>query len=253
MFKQLSNVMLMSALALLVACDGGGSVDRVDNFISLLNSQSSVDSTFYLAKHPNQTLTQGFVVVYSAETGYLAYDISNYQRGDSWYTYAATAEYQEVYIYDSYSDAYGEVFYVGSAFANDTFSSYAGEFVFEQTEESFKDVEKVAALKDSFKTAKLGEVLSSSYGLSEGRGQKVAKLVVQWERLSKGRKMTTADADAFTQELLGVDMTTATLALTKPSSSTVNKLEDLLAKAATLNGVSPEHMEQIITDFVGHQ
>ncbi len=251
--KKMMNVLLLGLMTALVACNGVRSTDRVDSFISLLNAQSSLDSTFTLAKHPNQTLTQGFVVVYSADTGYVAYDIASYRTGDSWSTYSTYAEYQEVYIYDSYSDVYGEVFYVGSAFSNDTFGTYAGEFVFEQTEESFKDVEKLASMKDAFKTAKLGEALSSNYGLSQERGEKVAKLVVQWERLSKNRQMTTSDADAFTKELLGVDMTSATEAIKSAQTGNAEQMEDLVAKAASLNGVSPEHMNSIISDFVTKQ
>jgi len=140
--KKLSSLLVLVLGIVLIGCHGYQPVDRVQSFVNLLNSQYAYDSTFYMVKHPNQTATQGFVVVYSADTGYVAYDIANYTSGQSWYTYSNNAQFQEVYIYDWYS-SYGEVFYVGSAHYNDWWSSYAGEFIFEQKEEAFKDLEKM--------------------------------------------------------------------------------------------------------------
>jgi len=251
--KKISMLTVLLFALLFSACHGPAPyypVDRVQSFIDLLNSQSAYDSYFTLVKHPNQTATEGFVVVYSADTGYVAYDIANYQVGDSWYTYSSYSQYQEVYIYDWYTDVYGEVFYVGGAYANDYWGTYAGEFVFEQKEESFKDLEKLGALKAAYKTAKLGESLASNFGLSEERAQKVAKLVVEWDRTAKSRSLTDADANSFSKELLGVNINDATAAykkLTEGDSSDYNSLIDV---AAETNGTSPEHMNAIINDFL---
>ncbi len=224
--------------------------DRVQSFIDLLNAQYPYDSQFYMVKHPSQTATEGFVVVYSNDTGWIAYDIANYQVGDSWSTYSATAQFQEVYIYDSYSDYSGEVFYVGGAYYNDYYGSYAGEFIFEQTETSFKDLEKVAGLKAAYKTAKLGEAFASDYGLSVDRATKVAKLVSEWEKTGKKRALTEADANAFTKELLGVNLSDAEKAYKKLVEGDKQSFENLIDTAAQTNGTTPEQMNSIVNEFM---
>ncbi|HAZ12443.1 MAG: hypothetical protein A2X86_16915 [Bdellovibrionales bacterium GWA2_49_15] len=252
----MKNVMLVLALLLGLAITGCQTgtyyppADRVQSFINLLNSQYSYDSQFYLVKHPSQTATEGFVVVYSNDTGWVAYDIANYQTGDSWYTYSANAQFQEVYVYDSYTDYYGEVFYVGGAYYNDYWGSYAGEFIFEQTEDAFKDLEKIAALKASFKTAKLGEAFASDYGLSVERATKVAKLVTEWEKTGKKRALTESDANAFTKELLGVNLNDAEKAYKKLVEGDKQSFQDLMATAAKTNGTTPEQMNSIVNEFM---
>lgn len=247
----MKKLLMMLALVLgLAACHGGSHTDRVSSFINLLNAQSAYDDTFYLVKHPNQTATEGFVVVYSATAGYVAYDIANYRSGDSWSTYSATALFQEVYVHDSYSDYWGEVFYVGYAYYNDWSSSYAGEFIFEQTEESFKDLEKVQALKSAYKVDKLGKHLSAEYGLSADRAEKVAKLVSNWETAGKKRTLTDADANAFSKELLGVSLSSAEKAYKEMLEGDKQSFESLIDVAAKTNGTSPEQMNSIINDFI---
>ncbi len=253
--KLFNKFFLVSFVAILAACHGGphgggGYVDRVNSFVNLLNAQSAYDSTFYMVKHPSQTATEGFVVVYSDDTGYVAYDIANYVTGDSWGTYSSYAEFQEVYIYDWYSDAWGEVFYVGSSYYNDSFGSYAGEFVFEQTEATMKDLEKAGALKEAWKTAKVSELLSAKYGLSEERSEKVAKMMSQWEKLSKQRQMTDADANVFSKEVLGVDITAAKDAFEGSAAGDNASLNNLIEKAAEVNGITPEHMNGLVSEMI---
>ena len=248
--KLLSKFFLLSLVAIMAACHGPYHADRVDSFIALLNSQSAYDSHFYLVKHPAQTATEGFVVVYSDDTGYVAYDIANYRVGQSWSTYANNADYQEVYVYDWYTDYWGEVFYVGTAYNNDFFGTYAGEFVFEQTETTIKDLEKAGAIKEAYKTAKVSELLSAKYGLSEERSEKVAKMMSQWEKLSKQRQMTDADANVFSKEVLGVDIASAQAALGGQNSDGGLTLDSLIEKAAEVNGITPEHMNGLVSEFI---
>ena len=240
------------AMLLMSACHySGPSYDRVQSFIDLLNSQYPYDSYFYLVKHPSQSATEGFVVVYSDDTGYVAYDIANYRVGDSWYSYSQSADFQEVYIDYTYSDSWGEVFYVGDAFYNDFWGGYAGEFVFERSQDAFKDLEKVAAIKESYKVSKLGESFVSDFGLSEQRANKVAKMVVQWEKLGKARQLTDADANAFSKEMIGVDIAKAEQAYKELLAGDDSEMKSLVGEAAKVNGTSPEHMNALINQFIG--
>lgn len=272
--KNLFGVLWLALMATLVSCGGGGGggtgtgtgtgtgsggtvippVDKVNTFVNLLNNRYLYDSNYYIVKRPEQTATEGFVVVYSADTGYVAYDMKNYLVGDTWGTYSSYAEFQPVYIhgtsYDSYSN---ETFYFGDAYQNNYYGSYAGEFVFDETTEAGKDLEKAHALIDAHKTGKIAEALASEFGLSEERGLRIAKLVSDWQKLSKSRSMTNADANIFTKELLGVDMKKAESAITKHLEGDDSEVAELVKKAAQVNGTGPEQMNELLTTIFVQQ
>ncbi len=260
--KKLLFVLGMSMSFLLVSCGGGGGggtggtggtvipqppVDKVQSFVDLLNSRYLYDSTYYVVKRPEQTATEGFVVVYSADTGYIAYDMQNYLTGDTWNTYSSYAEYQPVYIHGTSYDSFGqETFYFGDAYENNYYGTYAGEFVFDETSEAGKDLEKAYGLIDAHKTTKIGEALAAEFGLSEERGMRIAKLVSDWQKLSKSRSMTNADANIFSRELLGVDMNKAESAIVKHLQGDDSEVADLVKKAAQVNGTGPEQMNELL-------
>ncbi len=256
--KKLMGLLSLLALMTLASCGGGGDgggtvvvppqpVDKVQSFIDLLNSRYLYDSSYYVAKRPEMSATEGFVVVYSQDTGYIAYDLKYYLQGDSWSTYSTYAEYQPVYIHSTSNDVYtNEVFYFGDAFQNTYTGSYVGEFMFDETSETGKDLEKAYALIEAHKNSKIADALSSEFGLSEERGLKIAKLVTDWKKLSKSRSMTSADANVFTKELLGVDMQKAETAIKKHLEGDDSQMSDVLKKAAKANGTTPEHMNELL-------
>lgn len=257
--KNLLTTLLVLSTLLLVSCGpsgGGGGVyypptDRVDAFVQLLNDQSLYDSHFYLMKHPDQTLTEDFVVVYSDDTGYVAYDIRNYISGDSWSTYSTYADYQEVYIHDVTYDPYlDEYFYTGFAYNNDLFGTYAGEFVFEEAEGKTKDLQKVGAIKEAYEVSKIAEALSAEYGLSEERGMKIAKMTSDWKKLKGSRALTDADADQFSKELLGVSIAQAEKAYKSFVEGDEAGMKDLIDVASKVNDITPEHTNELINELL---
>lgn len=256
--------LLLAMSVVVVSCGGsvggGGTiiippVDKVNSFVDLLNSRYLFDSNYYVVKRPENTATEDFVVVYSPDTGYVAYDVRNYDVGESWSTYTAYADYQPVYIHGTSTDIYSlETFYFGDAYKNTYYgTSYEGEFVFDETSEAGKDLEKVSGMIAAHKASKIGEALSSEFGLSEERGLKIAKLVGDWKKLSKSRSMTSADADVFSKELLGVDMKKAESAITKHLQGDDSEVTELVKKAAKINGTGPEQMNEILTAVFAQQ
>jgi hypothetical protein len=253
--SQISNVVLVAGALVLTACggDGGGSSsrppqDKVNEFVSLLNDKSYSDSYFSIVKR--NTLTEGFVVVYSADTGYVAYDLKDYHVGDSFSSYLYYADYQPAYVYDT-DITISETIYYAHTYNNDFFGTYAGDFAFDETAEGAKDLEKIKAVKEAFANEKMAETLTSEYGLSVERSVKVAKLVNNWSKLSKKRSLTEADANSFSKEMLGVDIKDAERAYKAKAEGNDTQVQDLIEDAAKANQTSPEHinalMEQLLT------
>lgn len=225
-------------------------VSTVDSFVNLLHDRYGYisDDNFFVVKDPDQTLTEGFVVVYDWDIGkYVAYDLQNYIPGDSWSSYTYYADFQPVSIHDYYIDTWGETFYIGDAY--DFAGYYQGEFVFEENGEGSKDLEKVSALMESYKVERMGSAMASEFGLSEERGIEIAKMATQMQKLLKKRALTEADANVFSKELFGVDMAKAQNAIVKKMAGDDSEFDQLLDQAAAANEISPEHMNKIISDL----
>ena len=129
--------------------------------------------------------------------------------------------------------------------------SYGGaaastNMVFEKTIASSKDLDKAAAFVESYKSERLASNIASEFGLSEERSTKIAKLAATWEKLSKVRGLTNEDADAFAQELAGVNFAQINKAVSSMEQGSASEMGELVSKAAEVNGTSSENMSAIM-------
>jgi hypothetical protein len=122
--------------------------------------------------------------------------------------------------------------------------------IFEETHGTQKDMEKAGALLEGLKVEHAATYLEENFGLSEDRSWDVAKLVVNWEKVSKNRSMTNRDASVFANELLGADLPTWERAIKKSFSGESADYDELIKRAAQVNGITPEHVYEIINSFM---
>jgi len=119
--------------------------------------------------------------------------------------------------------------------------------LFEKTSGSVRDLEKAAAFSETQVLDSVAKSIASEFGLSEERSLRVAKLAQSWKKLSKARALTDGDANAFTKELTGVNMNTIENAYTAASEGSADQLNNVLERAAAVNGTTPENMAEIMT------
>lgn len=215
---------------------------KAASFVLALNASVSTDVAYEVVKFGRDNMN--YVVVKSKDasgsTTYFAVDIRGYNSGMS-----ATGFMQTAPGYFNLTSN-----------GNGTFSCYhcttyggastSTTMVFERTSGSVKDLEKAAALAETYAVETMAENIAAEFGLSEERALKVAKLSKSWNKLSKTRALTNADADAFAKELAGVtigEMQGAYEDMTEGSAASMN---DVLERAAAVNGTSPENMSQIM-------
>ena len=120
----------------------------------------------------------------------------------------------------------------------------SGELFSEKGQVS-KDLESMGAKAQLSDTKELSSRLSAEYGLSEKRAEKVAKLVSQYQNLSSKRSLSSSEQNYFSRELLGVDYNKALQAMTKNQ----DEQNELLEKAAEVNGTSSEQVSSIISEM----
>gem|GEM_PF-1251220 len=233
------------------------------NFVQQLNSNASFSVT--LVK--NSTLKSNFIVIYDHKYGtYDAIDLSSYDpnkisatdyynqhAGQFFYDLQVLPGYYEtawnlVTHYDSYGKPYEE-WEPTETWVPTQYRDYYSGFVFEKIDTSAKDLEKISALSEVIRVENTAEYLNKEMGLTLERGQEISRLAIQWEKAGKA-SMTTEEHDAFASELLGVTITDAMSAYKKSIEGDNKSLEAVIKKAANTNGITPEHMNELITKFL---
>jgi len=210
---------------------------------ALYSSLPSTAYTFQLVKFGASNPNFAVIKVTGGANEVFAVDVSNYVYGTNYLTYASS----------------NPSFFNLTANGNGTYSCQAGtcttfsgagtssNLVFEKTAGSTKDMEKAAALVEQLKTEEMASHLASEFGLSDDRSIEVAKLASSWQQLSKSRALTNADADAFAQELAGVNFAEINNANKALMGGSTAELNQVIQKAAEVNGTTPENMSLIMT------
>ena len=116
--------------------------------------------------------------------------------------------------------------------------------IFSEANASPKDLEALGANLEAFQNQNLGETLAINFGLSVERSEKIARLITQYRKLSTKRALTPTEKNYFSHELLGTDYENAYNSLTSGEN-----LDNLLEKAADINGTSPEAVSTILSEI----
>ena len=181
--------------------------------------------------------------VNGSTTTYLAIDVSTYTTGTTWSAYVATKPTLYVDL---------------TANGNGTFScnistcitwtgATSSTMVFEKTTTSSKDLDKAAAIVEAYQVEKMASGIASEFGLSDDRSIQVAKLAASWSKVSKTRALTNADADAFAQQLAGVNFAQINSADQAMMNGSMNEMNAIITKAAEVNGTTSENMSAIMS------
>ena len=228
------RIFMLGAVIAVAGCHSGGRRPQTaaEIFVSNLNYED-VYNTYYLAKDP--TFQFGYIVVQVAGGGYRAIDIQSLLR---W-------EYS--YDVDYFFDNSFSVWYTGGGYYQDILGNYYAD-----SSGSSKDLEKVGAIIEKARVKDIGEQLAANYGLSESRGVSAAKLLVDWKKLQKKRSLTDADANAFSEKLLGFSVTKALSAAEKADKGDKTDMDKLINDAAKTNETSPEHLRELFKDVLNN-
>ena len=241
----LGVVLLFGVLVVVASCGGGGSSgststggtyftypELADEFVYRMNVDAGYDITL-IKTYTDQS---NYIVVYD-------HDLDTY---DSYYIGAYNVgEDLDRYLVNYDDDFYYNLDIIGENHYEDYFSG----ITFDETSVSPKDLEKMGAVMEQVRLEKVSTYISAEYGLSESRSLQIAKLATAWSNTSKSRSMTDADANSFSEELVGFSLTKATAAFKKSAEGDSVEMTSLIEQAAELNGTTPEQMNNIISDM----
>ncbi len=220
--------------------------------------QFQVDTSFHV-------LSVALVKFAQDDSNYAVYSVTNIYSGYSEYYALYVPSFTSGMTYDSYlmnanTTEYGYLTNNGDGtFSCQSCNFYPGggngaqivssNMVFETTSGTSKDLEKVAAIMEALQIDKMSSYVASQFGLSKDRSVVVAKMATAWNKLAKTRAVTDADADAFTKQLTGVSMTDMNKAEDAMRVGNLSPLNDVLSKAAAVNGTTSENMANIMNQL----
>lgn len=121
-----------------------------------------------------------------------------------------------------------------------------GNFSFEGTDETPKDLETISGLMSQENSEQLASFVGTQYGLSASRASEVANLLVSFEEIKNTRGVTAEDLKSLQSELLGTDLSVVLAAKQKADQGDKKEYQNLVDQAANLNDVSPEQMQNIL-------
>ena len=244
-------------------CNGGYLVPNYDE-----ESLSAIDKSYNYCKetdlskftlveesaegdHRVVIKTMGYrcILHYCTETGWeyygLDYSAVDFTTAFEGLNEDGKADWARDFLTDNMED-FGQLKYepAGDEFY---FHGEDGYELFSEQTASLKDLELMGSKVEDTNMTQLGEKLAAEYGLSEVRGQEVAKTIAAYNKLSTKRALTASEKNQFSNSLLGVDYNAAERGIRSGDS---NEFDTLMNRAAEANGTSPEAMSAIIRDMV---
>lgn len=124
-----------------------------------------------------------------------------------------------------------------------------GRLVFEEASMGSKDLEKRAAAAERYFVGQVANQIKGRFGLSAERSLQIAKVSNLWNKFATSRSVTDADADAYSQALIGVNLKDVERAVKDSMEGRPAALNGLLETAAQVNGTSPENVSRIMNQI----
>ena len=216
---------------------------RASGFITALyTSLPSTSYTFQLVKFGQSDANFAVIKVTGGANETFAVNVANYTTGTNYLTYVST----NPSFFNLTANGDGTYSCKSGTCTNYLGAATSSSLVFEKTGGSVKDLEKAAALVEQYRTEALAAGLASEFGLSDDRSIEVAKLATSWEKLSKTRALTNADANSFAQELAGVNFSQINNAAKAMVNGSTGEMNSIIIKAAEVNGTTSENMSAIM-------
>jgi len=227
-------LLLMTLPFFLISCGPKSQGDKIKEFVKEMNDSKKHD-----------------MVVIKAFAGPDGESVVVYDRMASCDLPGCQRSNYRAYNLDGYKKGNGESANKVVVFEDGSGLWYGRNGVLYDTKDSGqKDLEKVGSFIEKRNLDDFSSQLESDYGLSEKRSFEVAKLVSQFKRIKSKRGLTDRDMDRFSNELLGTTYKEAKEAFTTFIQGEGEDFEGLIDRASFKNDIDPEHMKEIMGEFM---
>jgi hypothetical protein len=238
--KHMKTLITLLTLMLFLSCNKGGDggigldgkkYDHEDEAYAAITAMNEEKGANRYSLVKLKTLIHNHIVVYDSKDGeYEAWDIGGYRVG-----LGPKDTYERIKTDGRYKDLDAQPF--------DFFWDGDDDLLFSEIAAAKKDLEAMGASIEESNTQTLAEIYSANFGLSEVRAFEVAKLSKTYAKIK--RSLTATEKDVFSNKLLGMGYKEVNHALLNGSG-----YDELLDRAADLNGISPEAVNVILKEML---
>lgn len=149
-------------------------------------------------------------------------------------------------VYDPYPYYDGYVWYVvHDPYYDPYYNPYCVYCYSDDGTVSQKDLAKLTAQQQAVVVERSAEKLQANLGLSAERSTQLAKLAIQMGKTPKS-SLTDRDMDNFSTAILGSTSAELKSAFIRNAAGDSSKLDQLIDRAAAVNGIGPEHAREIM-------
>lgn len=250
------KTILILLLALLISC-GRGELSK--DFIQSLSK--STGQNYRVVKYNGNYPNEDYIVIQNQSTNeFYAINIKDFEKSnqsasDYFYQNLSTNKVVSIVRVDSRQQIVYQSYYVDGHIQYypvlTTFVDYYGDngMIFDLNEAMEKDLEKIGASIENVNIQKLSKSLVNQYGFSMQRAREISFLKLNYDRMSKLRRISQNDKEVFFRKLTGLELTSAQKALEDSFSGNRQNLEKILRDSSEFNKVSPEALRSLIGDM----
>jgi len=112
-----------------------------------------------------------------------------------------------------------------------------------------KDLEKIGAQFENQSMESLTQHISERFGLSEMRGQEIAKLIHFYARRGNLRSLTKSESEYLVNSVLGVSVEEIEKAALNYNLGKESGMDDFYDKISVRNETSPEHIRDLFSKY----
>lgn len=126
----------------------------------------------------------------------------------------------------------------------------ARKYPFSENGDSLKDLEKLGSLTEDELREEITNGLALDYGFSMERAEEVSTILYYMKKIKGKRSFTEKELNRYTTKLLGISYKDSKKAFEEYIQGEDNNFNNLLEKAADINGTSPEAMQEIFLNYL---
>ncbi|MFZ8932290.1 MAG: hypothetical protein ACO20H_11325 [Bacteriovoracaceae bacterium] len=113
-----------------------------------------------------------------------------------------------------------------------------------------KDLESIGAADELEQFENMKAVVAERFGLSQQRTEEVSRIMFSLEKMKSKRAISKNDWNMATKKLFGFDYDSGKKALEEHIQGSSGPLDKLVDQAADLNDVTPEHIKEILSEYL---
>lgn len=113
-----------------------------------------------------------------------------------------------------------------------------------------KDLELMGSMEETKTKENIKNQLTDQFGLSLERSRELSSLIFSFNKVRTKRALNIKEKNILTKKLIGINFDVGKKALEAHIQGNPDSLERIIERASQMNDISPEHMNELIEEYL---